>query len=83
MEQILTKIGIDTDLLNQEQIHTREQTLEIMGISPKTLWKYENQNLIKGTRFKAKKYYTSNDIIECVKSQFNLSQTTEWDNVWE
>ena len=54
-----------------------------MGISPKTLWKYENQNLIKGTRFKAKKYYTSNDIIECVKSQFNLSQTTEWDNVWE
>jgi DNA-binding transcriptional MerR regulator len=83
MEQLLTKIGIDTDLLNQEQIHTREQTLEIMGISPKTLWKYENQNLIKGTRFKAKKYYTSNDIIEFVKSQFNLSQTTEWDNVWE
>jgi len=83
MEQILTKIGIDTELLNQEQIHTREQTLEIMGISPKTLWKYENQNLIKGTRFKAKKYYTSYDIIECVKSQFNLSQTTEWDNVWE
>jgi DNA-binding transcriptional MerR regulator len=83
MEQLLTKIGIDTDLLNQEQIHTREQTLEIMGISPKTLWKYENQNLIKGTRFKAKKYYTSNDIIEFVKSQFNLSQTTEWDNVWD
>jgi len=83
MEQILNKIGVDTELLNREQIHTRENTLRILGISPKTLWKYENQNLIKGTRFRAKKYYTSNDIIECIKNQFKLSKTTEWDNVWE
>ena len=77
------KIGINTELLNQEQIHTREQTLDILGISPKTLWKYENQNLIKGTRFKSKKYYTSNDIIEFVKSQFNLPEKNTWETMWE
>ena len=55
MEQILHKIGVDTELLNREPLHTREQTLEILGISPKTLRKFEKKNLIKGTTFKAKK----------------------------
>ena len=67
MEQILHKIGVDTELLNREPLHTREQTLEILGISPKTLWKFEKKNLIKGTTFKAKKYYSTTSILDCIK----------------
>lgn len=83
MEQILIKIGVDTELLNQEEIHTRENALRILGVSDKTLKKYEDENILQSTRFRRKKYYTSKSIIDCIKSQFNLSNTTEWDNVWD
>ena len=38
MHEILSKIGVNTELLQSEPLHTREQTLEILGVSPKTLW---------------------------------------------
>lgn len=83
MEQLLIKIGVDTELLNQEEIHTRENALRILGVSDKTLKKYEDENILQSARFRRKKYYTSKSIIDCIKSQFNLSNTTEWDNVWD
>ena len=83
MEQILNKIGVDTELLNKEPLHTREQTLEILGISPKTLWKFERENLIQGTKFKAKKYYSTTSILDCIKIQFNLTTSTEFDGMWD
>ena len=83
MQEILNKIGVNTELLHREPLHTREQTLEILGVSPKTLWKYEREKLIKGTRFKAKKYYSTTSILECIKIQFNLVSSTEFDSVWD
>ena len=47
MQELLNKIGVDVELLNKEKIHTRKQTLEILGVSPKTLWNYQRENLIK------------------------------------
>ena len=83
MEQLLIKIGVDTELLHQEEIHTRENALRILGVSDKTLKKYEDENILQSARFRRKKYYTSTAILDCIKSQFNLSNTTEWDNVWD
>jgi len=83
MQEILNKIGVNTELLHREPLHTREQTLEILGVSPKTLWKYERQNLIKGTTFKGKRYYSKDAIIDCVKIHFNITTSTEFDSMWE
>jgi len=83
MEQILNTIGVDTDLLNTNPIHNRETTMRILGISHTTLKKYEDENILQSSRFRRKKYYTSKSIIDCIKSQFNLSNATEFDNVWD
>jgi len=83
MEDILNKIGVNTELLNKEPLHTREQTLKILGISSKTLWKFERENLIQGTRFKSKKYYSTTSIIKCIKIQFNLNTSYEFISMWD
>tara|TARA_B110000971_G_C19738462_1_gene376363 strand:+ start:357 stop:608 length:252 start_codon:yes stop_codon:yes gene_type:complete len=83
MEQILIKIGVNTELLNQEPIHNRETTMRILGISHTTLKKYENENTLQSSRFKRKKYYTSIAILDCIKTNLNLSKKNEWDEVWE
>jgi len=83
MQEILNKIGVNTELLHKEPLHTREQTLEILGISPKTLWKYEREKLIKGTRFKAKKYYSTTSILDCIKIQFGIGNQVEWNNIFD
>jgi len=83
MEQILNTIGIDTKLLHKEPIHTREQTIEILGISPTTLKKYEKNNLIQSASFRRRKYYSTQQILKCIKTQFNLNIQSEWDKVWE
>ena len=80
MQELLNNIGVDTQLLHKEPLHTRKQTLEILD---KTLCKYENLNLIKGSRFKAKKYYTKDAIIDCIKTHFNINKTSEFDNIWD
>lgn len=87
MEQILNTIGVDTDLLNQEPIHNRETTMRILGVSHTTLKKYENENILQSSRFRRKKYYTTEAIVDCVKTNLNLSKKTDWDkyvrDMWE
>jgi hypothetical protein len=83
MQEIMNKIGINTELLQSEPLHTREQTLEILGVSPKTLWNYQKSNLIEGTTFKGKRYYSKDAIIDCIKMHFNISTSTEFDSMWE
>ena len=83
MQELLQKIGVDTELLNKEQLHTRETTLSILGISPKTLWNYQKSNLIEGTTFRGRRYYSKDAIIQCIKIQFNINKVTEFDGVWD
>lgn len=83
MEQILITIGVDTDLLNQEPIHNRETTMRILGISHTTLKKYENENILQSSRFRRKKYYTKEAIVDCIKSNLNLSHKNVWETMWE
>ena len=83
MQELLNKIGINTELLNKEQLHTRETTLSILGVSPKTLWNYQRDNLIKGTTFRGKRYYTKEAIIDCIKIHFNINKTSEFDGIWD
>ena len=83
MQEIMNKIGINTELLQSEPLHTREQTLEILGVSPKTLWNYQKSNLIEGTTFKGKRYYSKDAIIDCIKMHFNITTSTEFDSMWE
>ena len=83
MQELMNKIGINTELLQSEPLHTREQTLEILGVSPKTLWNYQKSNLIEGTTFKGKRYYSKDAIINCVKIHFNITTSTEFDSMWE
>lgn len=83
MQELMNKIGVNTDLLHKEVIHTREQTLEILGVSPKTLWNFQRTNLIKGTTFRGKRYYTKEAIIDCIKIHFNINKTSEFDGIWD
>ena len=83
MQELLQKIGVDMDLLNKETIHTRKQTLEILGISPKTLWNFQKGNLIKGTTFKGRRYYSKDAILDCIKMHFNITTSTEFDSMWD
>ena len=83
MQELMNKIGINTELLQSEPLHTREQTLVILGVSPKTLWNYQKSNLIEGTTFKGKRYYSKDAIIDCIKMHFNITTSTEFDNMWD
>lgn len=83
MEQILITIGVDTDLLNQEPIHNRETTMRILGISHTTLKKYENENILQSSRFRRKKYYTKEAILDCIKTNLNISKKNVWETMWE
>ena len=83
MQELMNKIGINTELLQSEPLHTREQTLVILGISPKTLWNYQKSNLIEGTTFKGKRYYSKDAIIDCIKMHFNITTSTEFDRMWD
>jgi hypothetical protein len=83
MQELMNKIGINTELLQSEPLHTREQTLVILGVSPKTLWNYQKSNLIEGTTFKGKRYYSKDAIIDCIKIHFNITTSTEFDSMWE
>ena len=83
MQELMNKIGINTELLQSEPLHTREQTLVILGVSPKTLWNYQKSNLIEGTTFKSKRYYSKDAIIDCIKMHFNITTSTEFDSMWE
>ena len=84
MEQILNTIGIDTELLNKELLHNREDTMKILGVSHTTLKKYEDENLIRPSRFKRKKYYTKESILMCIKQNLKLnSRNPEWNNIWD
>jgi hypothetical protein len=83
MQELMNKIGINTELLQSEPLHTREQTLVILGVSPKTLWNYQKSNLIEGTTFKGKRYYSKDAIIDCIKMHFNITTSTEFDSMWE
>tara|TARA_B110000503_G_scaffold11236_1_gene15313 strand:+ start:902 stop:1120 length:219 start_codon:yes stop_codon:yes gene_type:complete len=60
-----------------------ETTMRILGISHTTLKKYEDENILQSSRFRRKKYYTSEAIINCVKTNLNLSKKNVWDNMWE
>ena len=83
MEQILNTIGVDTDLLNTNPIHNRETTMRIMGISHTTLKKYEDEEILQSSRFRRKKYYTTETILNCIKNQFNIPTRSPWDDLWE
>ena len=83
MQELMNKIGVNTELLNKEKLHTRETTLSILGVSPKTLWNFQRTNLIKGTTFRGRRYYSKDAIIDCIKTHFNINKISEWDNVWE
>ena len=55
----------------------------ILGISHTTLKKYEDENILQSSRFRRTKYYTKDAILDCIKTNLNLSKKNEWDNVWE
>ena len=82
MQELLSKIGVNTELLQSEPLHTREQTLEILGVSPKTLWNFQREKLIKGTTFRGRRYYSKDAIIDCIKIHFNITTSTEFDSMW-
>ena len=83
MEQILNTIGVNIDLLNTNPIHNRETTMRILGISHATLKKYEDENILQSSRFRRTKYYTKEAIVDCIKTNLNLSKKNTWDDVWD
>ena len=83
MEKILITIGVDTYLLNTNPIHNRETTMRILGISHTTLKKYEDENILQSSRFRRTKYYTKEAIVDCIKTNLNLSKKNTWDDVWD
>ena len=83
MEKILNTIGVDTYLLNTNPIHNRETTMRILGISHTTLKKYEDENILQSSRFRRTKYYTKEAIVDCIKTNLNLSKKNTWDDVWD
>ena len=83
MEKILNTIGVDIDLLNTNPIHNRETTMRILGISHTTLKKYEDENILQSSRFRRTKYYTKEAIVDCIKTNLNLSKKNTWDDVWD
>lgn len=84
MEQELFKtININLTKLHEKSFHTRQDTLEILGVSPKTLKRYTNQGLIEPTRFRRQLYYPKTEIVKCIKKQFGLTKHVNWDEYWD
>lgn len=69
MEEVLNTLGIDIEKLKSKNIHTRTDTLEILGVSHKTLTKYEKSNYLISNKYKREKYYTTENILDCIKSK--------------
>jgi len=82
MEETLNTIGIATDLLNSKTIFNREETEKIFGCTHQTLKSFERKNWIKPKRFKNRNYYTADDIVACIKTQFNISNDKSWQEMW-
>jgi DNA-binding transcriptional MerR regulator len=83
MEKILNTIGVNAKILQSEPLHTRERTMNILGVSHTTLKKYEDEKLLESSRFRRKKYYTTETILNCIKNQFNIPTKSPWDDLWE
>ena len=43
--------------------------MEILGVSHKTLTKYEKSNYLISNKYKREKYYTTENILDCIKSK--------------
>ena len=82
-QELLNAININTEKLNEKKIHSRQDTLQILGISGKTLKKYDKEGLISPTRFRGKLYYPSTEIVKCIKRQFNMVDDGIWEKYWE
>ena len=82
MEQTLTLLGIKTDLLTSKPLFTRLETEEIFGCTHQTLKSFEKRNWISPRKFKNRNFYTDNDIIQCIKTQFSLSSDKQWQDMW-
>ena len=57
--------------------------MRILGISHTTLKKYEDENILQSSRFRRTKYYTKDAILDCIKTNLNLSKKNTWDDVWD
>ena len=57
--------------------------MNILGVSHTTLKKYEDEKLLESSRFRRKKYYTTETILNCIKNQFNIPTKSPWDDLWE
>ena len=79
---LLNTLGVDVKSLKEKNIHTRQGCMDILGISHSTLKRYEDKNLLKSSKFRRKKYYTTQSIIDCLSKHFNISKGTDWDSMW-
>lgn len=52
---------------NEPEYFTREQLLQYLGISPRTLWGYENAGIITATKIGRQKRYKKADIYEVIE----------------
>jgi hypothetical protein len=82
MEETLNTIGIQTKLLHSKSVFNREETQEIFGCKHQTLKSFEKRNWISPRKFKNRNFYTDNDIIQCIKTQFSLSSDKQWQDMW-
>ena len=60
----------------------REETQEIFGCTHQILKSFEKRNWISPRKFKNRNFYTDNDIIQCIKTQFSLSSDKQWQDMW-
>jgi hypothetical protein len=82
MEETLNTIGIQTKLLHSKSVFNQEETQEIFGCTHRTLKSFENKKWISPKKFKNRNYYTADDILRCIESQFNLSNNNSWQKMW-
>tara|TARA_B110000858_G_scaffold165825_1_gene192680 strand:- start:279 stop:530 length:252 start_codon:yes stop_codon:yes gene_type:complete len=79
---LLNTLGVDVKSLKEKKIHTRQDCMEILGVSHSTLKRYEEKELLKSSKFRRKKYYTTESIMDCLSKHFNISKGNEWDLFW-
>ena len=50
-----------------EKLYTRQEVIELLGVSSATLWRWDRTGILKAKRIGNKVFYTANDLKEITK----------------
>ena len=69
LREFAADIAREMRQLNEPEYFTREGLIKFLGVSPRTLWGYENAGIINAEKVGRQKRYLKTDIYEAIENK--------------